>query len=313
MRKVIPLASLVAIVAAGAWFVVQRSRGDLALLTANDDATRTAAADKATATANVDTLTTLFAEGSPEARSALFTAIAARPDDDRLTIIATAVMAALDRLDTTTIDATVTFLDRFSKHDATTAQRLIHTALKGSPIAKEFACRVAGRPAFGMSAEVVAMVTDESPSVRKAAILAIGTDREAVNEETLFRLLSDRDDDVKMAAGATLSARGLDEPQIELGRKLLHPEAAVRLSLLGDLLRNDGTVSDLGPWLMRLSRDANPAVRAGAARLAFEGRVRSADWLDDLAERDPDPLVRSVAGHYRSRSNAVRAAGGFAP
>jgi hypothetical protein len=72
-------------------------------------------------------------------------------------------------------------------------------------------------------------------------------------------------------------------------------------------------VPDIGPWLARLGQDADPAVRAGAARVAFECRIAAGAWLDDLADRDADPLVRSVAGHYRGRAKAVRAAGGFEP
>lgn len=312
-RYAIPLILIAAFVAGGGWYVAQRPRNLASLLSAPDDSTRRALAEKAVAEATVKSLTTFFADGSPEVRNALFAAMAVRSDDDRLAFVARVALAAVDRFDAAERELMASLMDRLGRHDADSARELMAIGLKGSPVAKELVCRAGGRSEFGMTTEIAALFGDDSPIVRRAALLAVGTNRDVVSEDAIFRLMSDRDDEVKLIAGATLQARGLDERQIELGRKLLHPDSAVRLSLLGDLLRNDGTISDLGPWLSRLGRDTDPAVRAGAARLAFECRVRSTDWLDDLADRDPDPLVRSVAGHYRQRSNAVRAAGGLAP
>lgn len=312
-RYAFPLILIAAVVAGGGWYVVQRPGNLASLLAAHNDSTRQALAEKAVAEATVDLLTTFFADGSPEVRNALFAAVAGRSDDDRIAVVARAGLAAADRFDAVERELMASLMDRLARHDAASAKQLMAIGLNGSPVAKELVCRTGARPEFGMTAEIASLFGDDSPIVRRAALLAVGTNRDVVAEDPLFRLLSDRDDEVKLIAGATLQARGLDEQQIELGRKLFHPDAAVRLSLLSDLLRNDGTIRDVGPWLARLGRDTDPAVRAGAARLAFECRVRSTDWLDELAERDPDPLVRSVADHYRQRSNAVRAAGGFAP
>jgi hypothetical protein len=90
----------------------------------------------------------------------------------------------------------------------------------------------------------------------------------------------------------------------------MHPDPRIRLSLLMDLKWTGTTVNDPGPWLARLAKDTDPAVRAGAARVAVESQLLTAAWLDDLADRDPDPLVRSVANHYRDRAKSIRTVGG---
>ena len=116
------------------------------------------------------------------------------------------------------------------------------------------------------------------------------------------------------ASGSQLEAAGagaewLDAAQVQLARQLASPDTAERLRLLVDLQWAGDAVRDPGPWLERLSRDPNPAVRLGAARVAYERRLTFAGWLDHMADTDPDPTVRHWAGYYRERSAAVRQAG----
>ena len=146
---------------------------------------------------------------------------------------------------------------------------------------------------------------DESAEVRRAAVLAVGPVADgvapAVPDDDLFPRLHDADKEVRELAASALRGRGLTDEQVQLGRQLASPDPGERLKLLLDLTDSDG-VKDVGPWLERLSRDADPAVRLGAARLACECKVVYAAWLDRLAESDPDPLVRQWSGYWRTKA-----------
>ena len=86
---------------------------------------------------------------------------------------------------------------------------------------------------------------------------------------------------------------------------------------MGDL-RYDDDVADPEPWLERLSRDPEPAVRAGAARVMAEltaGRRTCPAWVARVADADPDPTVRRVAAYFRRQPSVgsphdVRTVGG---
>ena len=54
-------------------------------------------------------------------------------------------------------------------------------------------------------------------------------------------------------------------------------------------------------WLDRLTADPDPAVRAGAARLAAERRAVLGDRLEQMSRSDPDGTVRRIAGYYHKR------------
>lgn len=150
---------------------------------------------------------------------------------------------------------------------------------------------------------------DADAEVRRAAVLAVGPvpdgQTAAVPDDDLFPRLHDADKEVRELAAAALRGRGLTDAQLHLARQLASPDVAERLKLLVDLTDSDG-VTDVGPWLERLSRDPEPAVRLGAARLAAECRVVFAGWLDRLADSDPDPLVRQGASYWRGRVKGGR-------
>ncbi len=152
-------------------------------------------------------------------------------------------------------------------------------------------------------------LADENAEVRRAAVLAVGLVPEgtsaAVPDDDLFPRLHDADAEVRELTASALRGRGLTDEQVQLARQLASPAVAERLKLLVDLTDSDG-VKDVGPWLERLSRDPEPAVRLGAARLAVECRVVFAGWLDRLADADPDPLVRQGATYWRGRAKGGR-------
>jgi hypothetical protein len=178
--------------------------------------------------------------------------------------------------------------------------------------AKVQAIRLALRPDANLAADVVPLLNDPDPGVRSAALLAVGPPGDGppvVGDEELFRWLNDPDPGVRKLCSSALVARGRSADEVEFGRKLTHPDVRERLGLLLDLRWADDSVKDVGPWLERLSRDPDPAVRAGAARVAVECRVLFAAWVDKLAAEDPNPTVRRVAGYYRGLASGVVPAG----
>lgn len=169
----------------------------------------------------------------------------------------------------------------------------------------------------GLKGDVVPLLADADPAVRRAALLAVGPAGDdgagVVTAEELFRCLHDADGEVRDLCATALASRGLELGQISLARQLTHPDLAERLALLGDLAAGSVGVADPGPWLERLSRDADPAVRLGAARVAAEGRLHFTGWVDALATADADPTVRRWAGYYRDQAAAVRQTGAGMP
>lgn len=175
------------------------------------------------------------------------------------------------------------------------------------------AAGVAALPEVNLKADVVPLLADARAEVRRAAIRAVGPAvrgaEPVIGDEEMFRWLNDPDLEVQAVCEASLATRGMDGDQIGAARKLTHPEASERLKLLLDLRWGRDTVRDPGPWLERLSRDADPAVRAGAARVACECQLTFAGWLDRLAIEDPDGSVRDIAAYYRAKAAEVKQAG----
>jgi hypothetical protein len=185
-----------------------------------------------------------------------------------------------------------------------------------TPDGKVRAVRLALRPEIGVKADVVPLLNDPDADVRRAAMLAVGPADESVatviDDESLFRWLHDPDDDVRDLCRSALRTRGLDAEQVLLARQLTHPDPAERLRLLLDLHGAGDVIRDPGPWLERLSRDSDPAVRLGAARVGCECRLTFTGWMDRLADRDTDPTVRHWASYYRKQAATVRQTG-FSP
>ena len=160
------------------------------------------------------------------------------------------------------------------------------------------AIRLAVHPKLQLQGDLVPLLKDTDAGVRRAAMTILGpagSGEAIVGTEELFPWLHDDDDGVRLVCEAALGTRGLEPEQIEAGRKMTHPDASERLAVLEDLRR----FRDPGPWLERLSRDADPAVRAGAARVGFECRLSFAPWLETLAN-DGDATVRRIVAFHRA-------------
>lgn len=189
-----------------------------------------------------------------------------------------------------------------------------------TPAARLAALRLAIHPDIKLRAEAVPLLNATEPDVRAAALFAVATATDGdvlLTEDELFRWLHDADPGVRRVCRDALLSRDRTSSEIELARRLTSPDAGDRLKLLLDL-RYDDDVSDPEPWLERLSRDPEPGVRAGAARVAAElaltKQVPCPAWVGRIADTDPHPTVRSVAGYYRTRPNSappgVRPVGG---
>jgi len=286
-----------------------------------DDRTRCAADLVALGEPGVRKLVALAAEGPAEARAAAASALERHlndlPDNDAK---AHAVAAAVfDAFATAQPEGKAALLRLvpgvLARTGNTHAPKCRAAALDGLALpdaaARLAALRLAIHPDIKLRAEAVPLLSATEPEVRAAALFAVATATDGdvlLTEDELFRWLHDADAGVRRVCRDALLARDRTASEIELARRLTSPEPNDRLKLLLDL-RYDDDVSDPEPWLERLSRDPEPGVRAGAARVAAElalaKQVPCPAWVGRVADTDPHPTVRSVAGYYRSRPNSA--------
>jgi HEAT repeat protein len=182
------------------------------------------------------------------------------------------------------------------------------------------AARLAIHPDLKVRAELRPLLSDPDARVRGAALFAAASPCDGeidLGDEELFHWLHDPDVGVRTICRDALVARDRSEAEIALGERLTHPDPAERLKLLLNL-RYDEDVRDPEPWLERLGRDPEPAVRAGAARVAVElagARALTVPaWVARVANADPHPTVRFVAAFYCNQPDArgqpIRPVGG---
>jgi hypothetical protein len=164
------------------------------------------------------------------------------------------------------------------------------------------------RPEVNCLEAVVPLLADPVPEVRRAAVLALGPPgdggKTVVGDDELLRCLHDVDAEVRRLGEMGLRSRGRSPRDIHLGRRYAAPNPAERQKLLLDLA--DEEELDVTVWLERLTADADPAVRAGAARLAADRQVELGDRLGQMSRSDPDGTVRRIATYYHEKLRAVR-------
>jgi hypothetical protein len=159
------------------------------------------------------------------------------------------------------------------------------------------AIQLACQPGINLLEQVVGLLRDEVPEVRRAALLAVGPVPDVIATDDLLHWLHDQDATVRRLCETALRGRGLRDDQIELGRLMTAPEAKTRLQVLERLRR----AQDLEPgiWLRRLSHDPAAAVRAAAVRTASElPQVDLSDRMEQIARSDPSHTVRQLARYY---------------
>jgi len=159
------------------------------------------------------------------------------------------------------------------------------------------AIHLASQPSFNMLEQVVGLLRDPRPDVRRAALLAVGPVPEVMATDDLLAWLHDPDANVRRVCEGALRGRGLRDDQIKLGRLMTAADAQTRLQVLECLSQTPGL--EPAVWLRRLSHDPVPAVRAAAVRAAAEfPEVDLADRLEQIIQNDPSPTVRQLANYY---------------
>jgi hypothetical protein len=190
------------------------------------------------------------------------------------------------------------------------AREAVRAGLRGDAADNRLrAVRLALQPGMDLLEDVVALLGDPVPEVRRAAMLAVGPADQVVRDEGLLPSLHDPDGEVRRLCEAALRGRGLKPEHLKLGRALTDTRPGVRLQVL-DLL-GDPEVRDLdrGLWLRRLSHDPSPHVRFAAMRAASEtGLADLADRLEQMGRSDPSPTVSKWAPFYLQRLKSLNPA-----
>ncbi len=159
------------------------------------------------------------------------------------------------------------------------------------------AVRIALHPGMDLVEQVVPLLHDIAPEVRRAAMLVVGAAKETVTTDYLLPWLHDPDAEVRRLCETALLARDLKREHLQLARLISDSRPRVRLQVLHYL---DADLDlEPGAWLRRLSQDSEEAVRVAAIRAAFEqSGVDLTDRLEEMAQSDPSPTVRQIAGIY---------------
>lgn len=157
------------------------------------------------------------------------------------------------------------------------------------------------RPHLQCLDKVSPLLRHTDADVRQAAMLAVGPHRQLISDEELLTWLHDSDAEVRKLCETALRSRGLTLREVRLGRLLTHPQPSERLKLLVHLIEEDDL--DVGEWLIRLSHDPSPAVRAGVARVWVERGLPEDDRLHEMAANDADPTVVQIVRYYLNRLN----------
>lgn len=286
---------------------------------AGDEATRAAAADRLArlGPAGQARLLRLLGADAPECRATAAAAIerslAACSDDDPLVAHWLAALSeSFPGLPAEGQQAVLrvlpTLLKKRTPETAGPCRAVVAAGLRSAdPGVRVAAARLALHPVVHLQPEVLPLLSAPEPQVRQAALFVAavtGPGEPLLADEDLFRWLHDPDEGVRRVCYEVLVGRDRTAAEIELGRRLTAPDPQERLRLLPDL-RYDGEVPDPEPWLERLGRDPEPAVRAGAARVmaevAAERRLPRPAWVDRVAEADDHPTVRRVARFFRDR------------
>jgi HEAT repeat protein len=196
------------------------------------------------------------------------------------------------------------------------ACELVRTCLKAdSAEVRLRAIRASLRPGMDLSEQVALLLDDPAVAVRRAAVAAVGPPDPAVPDDTLLPCLHDSDPEVRrLCEEALRDLRGVKPVHLKLGRMLSHPDFMVRLELLEEirefqrleLERNVTIPIDPGVWMVRLSHDPKPSVRAAAAWvMTQQPREDCSRRLAEMARDDPSPTVCYLAAYYLRRASSA--------
>ncbi len=190
------------------------------------------------------------------------------------------------------------------------ATALVRNALHDDQVS----CQVRGiilalKPEFSLAIDLVPLLNDPKPEVRRSAMLGLGPLRDVVPDDDLLPHLHDSDAKVRMLCESALKSRGLREKDVMLARLITDPSPLKRLEVIR-FLPSDSQL-DPRAWLERLCQDPSPVVRASAARSALEPglgvEVEMIHRIRQMAKADPNGTVRQIAEYLvRSRQGGSR-------
>jgi len=266
----------------------------------------------------VPTLLVLLRHDDPgvctSAKSSLAKMVEAWPKDDgRRAVFAQRFVEEEPRFSTPGRSAALELLPLVlssgNREVAMQAKKMVASAAKSESVEVRIqAVAAALRPEVDCLEEIVPLLQDPDVEVRRVAILALGPVRDAgqpaVNDDGLLRCLHDIDSEVRRLAEMGLRSRGRTPRDIRLGRRYAAADPTERQKLLVDLAYEEEL--DVSVWLERLTTDVDPAVRAGAARLAAERKTDLGGRLEQMGRTDPDATVRRIAEYYRRKMLASR-------
>lgn len=133
---------------------------------------------------------------------------------------------------------------------------------------------------------------------------ADGKQPEELTDLELVRCLGGTDPQAEYEATIQLTRRGFDRVQLEMGRKINSPDPATRLQLVQVL---DRLSVPSGRWLIWLSRDADPRVRAAAAaRMATAQDPQLHRRLAEMQQSDPDVNLRAQLQKWAEKGTLWR-------
>lgn len=149
---------------------------------------------------------------------------------------------------------------------------------------------------IGLQDRVLPLLHDSAAEVRRAAILALGSAPTVIHDDDLLPWLNDPDPEVCRLCELVLEGRGIPRDGIRLGRMFKHPDLAVRLQAIDELLHQ--SERDPTEWLRRLSHDSAPSVRIAAIRAACRVHVDLRDRMEEMIHSDESQTVRQLAAYY---------------
>lgn len=127
---------------------------------------------------------------------------------------------------------------------------------------------------------------------------------EPAEPSRLVDQLNDTNPDQEAAARKRLGDLGWSAKEIEVAKRLRHPNAAVRKALARSLPEVVGL--DAAPWLLELSRDADPDVRLEAMTLlATTGDPALVETVRKLAAADPDERIQKLSARLAQANSSL--------
>jgi hypothetical protein len=186
--------------------------------------------------------------------------------------------------------------DQQADHLSRYRELVRHGLQEEDVLLKARAVHAAQAPELELLEHLVPLLHDPAPEIRRAALLAVGPATTVLHDDDLVPLLNDEDADVRQICEMAMRGRGIHDEDIRLARMTTHPQFAVRLDAVTELLAQPDR--DATEWFRRLSRDPHPSVQIAALRAARSLHVELCGRLEEIRQKEPNPSVRQLAEYF---------------